>query len=79
MNVRTIGILLITGLFSIAGFSQTASETAAVAPSKFDAALAKKVGADKTNNLLLSVLLERIDALVRSDVPGQWIVHRQCE
>ena len=40
-------ILLVLGSSSLTAFGQTASETAAVAPSKFDAALAKKVGADE--------------------------------
>ena len=44
MNFRTIAMLLITGLFTIAGLGQTASETAAVAPLKYDAELAKKLG-----------------------------------
>ncbi len=47
MKFRTTGILVFIGLLSISAFGQAASETAAVAPSKFDAALAKKVGADE--------------------------------
>jgi len=42
MNFRTIGILLITGLFAITGLGQAPSETAA--PVKYDAELAKKLG-----------------------------------
>ncbi|MEO8572869.1 MAG: YciI family protein [Pyrinomonadaceae bacterium] len=44
MNFRTIRILLITVLFGVTGFGQAASETAAVAPLKYDAALANKLG-----------------------------------
>ena len=47
MTFRITLILLTLGLSPIAASSQNASETAAVAQSKFDAALAKKVGADK--------------------------------
>jgi uncharacterized protein len=42
MNFRTIGILLITGLFTVTGLGQAASEAAA--PVKYDAELAKKLG-----------------------------------
>jgi uncharacterized protein YciI len=45
--MKLIAILFILGFASFTVFSQQASETAPVASSKFDAALAKKVGADK--------------------------------
>src|SRR5262249_35251962 len=38
-----------------------------------------EVGPDETDDLLLSVLLDRIDAFVWPLVPGQGVVHRQCE
>ena len=47
MKFRTVEILLIVGLFSIAAIGQAASTTGDVKASKFDAALAKKVGADE--------------------------------
>jgi len=47
MKVHVIRIALVIGLSTLAVFSQKASETAAVSPSKFDAVLARKVGADK--------------------------------
>ena len=47
MKFYVVGILLVLGMSSLAADGQTASETAKVAPSKFDAELAKKVGADK--------------------------------
>jgi uncharacterized protein YciI len=47
MKFRTVGILLFAGVFSIAASGQTASAPADVKASKFDAALAKKVGADE--------------------------------
>lgn len=47
MKYRVIGILIATGLLSVLSFGQTPSATADAKPSKFDAALAKKVGADE--------------------------------
>lgn len=47
MKLRVIGILIATGLLSVVTLSQTASTTAEVKAPKFDAALAKKVGADQ--------------------------------
>jgi uncharacterized protein YciI len=46
MSFRTIGILLLTGLLSVSAFGQE-KQAADIKPSKFDAELAKKVGADK--------------------------------
>ena len=47
MNFRTTGILLMIGMLSIAAFGQTSPATAEVKAPKFDAELAKKVGADE--------------------------------
>ena len=47
MKFRAVGILVAIGLLSVIGFSQAASAAAEVKASKFDAALAKKVGADE--------------------------------
>lgn len=47
MKFHITRILLVLAFATLAGLGQTASETATVAPSKFDAELAKKVGADK--------------------------------
>jgi uncharacterized protein YciI len=48
MKSHVLGILLVLGLFSLTALGQsTASAKTDVSPSKFDAELAKKVGADK--------------------------------
>ena len=47
MKRRVIGMLLIVGLFSLPVFAQTVEKKSEPAASKFDAELAKKVGADK--------------------------------
>ena len=44
MNLRLMGILLITGLFSISALGQTVSGTTVAAPVTYDAELAKKLG-----------------------------------
>ncbi len=47
MKFRIFGILLSIGLLSLVGFGQAAVKTDEPVSSKFDAELAKKVGADK--------------------------------
>ena len=47
MKFYVAGLLLVLVMSSLLAHGQTASETAKVAPSKFDAELAKRVGADK--------------------------------
>jgi uncharacterized protein YciI len=47
MKLHLFGLLLVLGSCAVGSFAQGASQTAPVAPSKFDAELAKKVGADK--------------------------------
>ena len=39
----------------------------------------EKVGSNQTHDLLLPILLKRIDALVRSRVPGERVVHGKGE
>lgn len=46
MKFRIAGVLLTVGLLCVAGFGQTDAKKAQPAASKFDAELAKKVGAD---------------------------------
>src|SRR5687768_13007336 len=47
MKLHVCGMLLLVGLCSLVAMSQTAPPTAPSVSSKFDAELAKKVGADK--------------------------------
>ena len=47
MKFKVTGLILSIGLLTVCAFGQAASASTDVKPSKFDAELAKKVGADK--------------------------------